>query len=174
MKEGCLRLAEDTQRDAGFNPLTQCITMASTTHYFWSNHQMEPKTIAMEPPHGWGGLKTLQSKIAFQWLYYQDQQLGGNCIKHVRSGGEQFIKVKRGKGKVDGYDTSTKTVYEFHGCEFHGCRKCKPNNRHVETFHHPDRTVEEIHQATEQKTRLIRAAWYTVVDMWECTFKELK
>ena len=92
---------------------------------------MEPKTIAMEPPHGWGGLKTLQSKIAFQWLYYQDQQLGGNCIKHVRSGGEQFIKVKRGKGKVDGYDTSTKTVYEFHGCEFHGCRKCKPNNRHV-------------------------------------------
>ena len=52
MKEGCLKFAEDTQRDAGFNPLTQCITIASTCHYFWRNHQMQPKTIAVEPPHG--------------------------------------------------------------------------------------------------------------------------
>ena len=125
MKEGCLKFAEDTQRDVGFNPLTQCITMASTTHYFWRNHQMEPKTIAVEPPHGWGGLKTIQSKITFQWLYYQYQQLGGNRMKHARNGGEQVIKVKREKFKVDGYDASTKTAYEFHGCEFDGCRKFK-------------------------------------------------
>ena len=175
MKEGCLKFAEDTMQDAGLNPLTQCITIASTTHYFWPNHQMEPKTIAAEPPLGWGGLKTNQSKVAFQWLYHQDKQLGGNRIKHARKGGEQVIQVKRGKVKVDGYDPMTKTVYEFYGCEFHGCNNCKPNNRHVKKFHHPDRTVEEIHQATEQKTRLIRAAGYAVVEMWECTFKkELK
>ena len=136
---------------------------------------MEPNTIAVEPPHGWGGLKTSQSKVAFQWLYYQDQQLGGNRIKHAGNGGEQVIQVKRGKVKVDVYDPITKTIYEFHGCEFHDCKNCTPNNRHVKTFHHPDRTVEEMYQATEQKTRLIRAAGYTVVEMWECTFKkELK
>lgn len=39
LKEGCLKFAEDTMRDAGFNPLTQCITIASTCHYFWRNHQ---------------------------------------------------------------------------------------------------------------------------------------
>ena len=76
---------------------------------------------------------------------------------------------------MDGYDPSTKTVYKFHGCEFHGCKNCKPNNRHSKTFHHPDRTVEEMYQATQQKTRFIRAAGYVVVEMWECTFKkELK
>jgi len=32
LKEGCLKFAEDTQRDAGFNPLTGCITIASTCH----------------------------------------------------------------------------------------------------------------------------------------------
>lgn len=74
--------------------------------------------------------------------------------------------------KVDGYDPITKIVYEFRGCEFHGCRKCKPNNRHVKTFHHPARTVEEIHQATEQKTRLVRAAGYTVREKWGCEFKK--
>ena len=61
MKEGCLKFAEDTKRDAGFNPLLQCITIASTCHYFWRNHQMQPKAIAVEPLRGWRGLKTSQS-----------------------------------------------------------------------------------------------------------------
>ena len=65
LKEGCLKFAEDTQQDAGFNPLTQCITIASTTHYFWRNHQMEPKTIAVEPPHGWGELKHVIAREPF-------------------------------------------------------------------------------------------------------------
>ena len=175
MKEGCLKFAEDTTQDAGFNPLTQCITIASTTHYFWRNHQMEPKTIAVKPPHRWGGIKTNQSKVAFQCLYHQDKQRSGNRIKHERSGGEQVIQVKQGKVRVEGYDRNTKTVYEFHGREFHGCKNCKPNNRHVKMFHPPDRTVEEMYQTTQQKTGLIRAAGYTVIEQCECEFKkELK
>ena len=175
LKEGCLKFAKDTKRDAGFNPLTKCITIASTCHYSWRNNQMEPKTIAVEPPHGWGGLKTCQSRIALQWFYYEDTKLGGNRIKHARNGGEQMIQIKRGKLKVDGYDPITKTVYEFHGCEFHGCKKCKQNNRHSKTFHHPDRTVEEMYQATQRKTDLLHAAGYKVIDIWERDFKkELK
>ena len=123
----------------------------------------------------WGGLKTCQSKIALQWLYYKDTKLGGNPIKHARNGGEQMIQIKRGKVKVDGYDPITKTVYEFHGCEFHGCKKCKQNNRHSKTFHHSDRTVEEMYQCTQRKTDLLRGAGYNVIDIWECDFKkELK
>ena len=91
LKEGCLKFAEDTKRDAGFNPLLQCINFASTCHYFWRNFQMKPSTIAVEPPHGGSGLKTSQSKVAFQWLYYQDKQLGGNRIKHAR---EQVVVNK--------------------------------------------------------------------------------
>ena len=125
---------------------------------------MTPKTIAVEPPHGWGRLKTNQSKIALEWLYVQDQQLGGNRIKHTRNGGEQMIEIKHGKVKVGGYDPITKTVYEFHRCEYHGCRKCKPNDRHFKTFHHPDRTVEEIYQTTKAKTDLLEKASYTVIE----------
>ena len=74
---------------------------------------MTPKTIAVEPPHGWGGLKTNQSKIALEWLYIQDQQLGGNRIKHTRNGGEQMIQIKRGKVKLGGYDPSPKQSLNF-------------------------------------------------------------
>ena len=76
---------------------------------------------------------------------------------------------------MDGYDPITKTVYEFQGCEYHGCKKCKPNNRHTKTFHHPDRTVEEIFQVTQRKTELLKQAGYTVIEQWECDFrKEMK
>ena len=76
---------------------------------------------------------------------------------------------------MDGYDPITKTVYEFHGCEFHGCKRCKQNNRHSNTFYHPDRNVEEMYQATQRKTDLLQAAGYKVIDIWECDFKkELK
>ena len=171
LREGCLKFAQDTKNEAGFNPLTQCITIASTCHYFWRNHQMQPKSIAVEPIHGWGGMKINQSKIALQWLYLEDQKLGRNRIQHSRNGGEQVLRVKGGKVSVDGYDARTKTVYEFHGCEFHGCPKCKPMQRHEKTFHHPNRTIEAIYQATQRKTELLKAAGYTVVEQWECDFK---
>ena len=155
--------------------MTQCITIASTTHYFWRNDQMEPKTIAVEPLHGWGGLKTCQSKVAFQGLFYEDKQLGENRIKRARNDGEQVIPLKRGKVRVDGYDPLTKRVLEFHGCEFQGCRRCKPHNHHNKTFHHPDRTIEEMYQATKAKTELLEKAGYTVIEQWEREFKkELK
>ena len=175
LPEGCLKFAQDTKNEAGFNPLTQCITIASTCHYFWRNHQMQPKTIAVEPVQGWGGLKVNQSKIALQWLYLEDLKLGGNSIKHSRNGGEQVLQIKGSRVTVDGYDHITKTVYEFQGCEYHRCRKCKPNGRHVKTFHHPDRTVEEIYQVTQRKTELLKEAGYTVKEQWECDFnKKLK
>ena len=174
LREGCLKFAQDTMNEAGFNPLTQCITIASTCHYFWRNHQMMPKTIAVEPIHGWGGLKTSQSKIALQWMYLKDFELGGNNrIKHTRNGGEQVLLVKGGKVMVDGFDPVTKTVYEFHGCEFHGCPKCKPFKRHEKAFHHPDRTVEAVYQATLRKTELLKEAEYNVIEQWECDFKRM-
>ena len=175
LREGCLKFAQDTKQEAGFNPLTQCITIAASCHYFWRNFQMRPKTIAVEPVHGWGGMKVNQRKIGLQWLYLEDLKLGGNRIKHSRNGGEQVLQIKGGRVKVDGYDPLTKTVFEFQGCEYHGCRKCKPNNRHTKTFHHPDRTVEEIFQVTQRKTELLKQAGYIVVEKWECDFrKEMK
>ena len=129
--------------------------------------------IAVEPVHGWGGMKINQSKIALQWLYLEDLKLSGNRIKHTRNGGEQTLQIKRGRVTVDGFDPITKTVFEFQGFEFHGCPKCKPRGRHMKTFHHPDRTIEEIFQVTQRKTELLREAGYNVMEQWECDFKKM-
>ena len=71
---------------------------------------------------------------------------------------------------VDGFDETTKTVYEFHGCFHYGCIKCFPNNRHRKRNCHPDRTILEINEATQRKTQMLQQAGYTVIEMWESDF----
>ena len=172
LREGCLTFANDFEKECGLNPLKENITIASACHNFWRNNQMIPGSIAVEPPHGWSGVKPSQSKSGFQWLHVQDQKLGGNKIKHAGNGGEQTLMIESwGKVRVDGYDPIKKTVYEFHGCEFHGCKRCKPNNRHVKTWHHPDRTLDEMFELTKKKTDVLRKAGYSVKEEWECNFK---
>lgn len=40
-------------------------------------------------------------------------------------GGERVICAGKEELKVDGYEPSTKTVYEYHGCKWHRC-PCQP------------------------------------------------
>ena len=171
LKEGCLIFARDFEKECGFNPLKENITIASACHNFWRNNQMIPYSIAVEPSHGWSGMKPAQSKNGFQWLHLQDQKLGGNRIRHAGNGGEQtLILESSGKVRVDGYDPIKKTVYEFHGCEFHGCEKCKPHSRHLKTWHQPDRTVDEMYELTKKTAEVLRTAGYKVIEEWECKF----
>ena len=73
---------------------------------------------------------------------------------------------------VDGYDPVTHTVYEFNGCLFHGCPSCYPR-RDVKNYATPDRTVEELYNATVAKRMALLRAGYTVVEMWECHWQKL-
>ena len=52
-------------------------------------------------------------------------------------------------------------VYEFNGCNFHGCRKCYPNEVGVY-----NRTMENLH--------ILEAAGYNVVSIRECDWSRQK
>jgi len=58
---------------------------------------------------------------------------------------------------VDGYEPSTKTVFQYHGCHFHGCSAyCKQDN------------ARELFQKTPQQEEKIKNAGYNLVVVWEC------
>ena len=82
-------------------------------------------------------------------------------IQHVRNSLNGEVKVL----------TPTQT-YFVDG--FHGCKRCFPDKRNISRNCHPDRTVEEVYEATARKTQMLRAAGYTVVGKWECEYKEDK
>ena len=110
-------------------------------------------------------------------LLYQEQQIpkqgaSADRIRHVRNGGEQSVRTIVDSYFVEGCDPLTHTVYEFHGFLYHGCPRCYPNRR-AKHYATPDRTVEELYQATLSKRMALLRAGYTVIEMWECEWDRL-
>ena len=50
-------------------------------------------------------------------------------------GGERWVE----RAPVDGYNHETRTIFQYHGCHWHGCRKCYPNDRNT-IITHKDQT----------------------------------
>ena len=139
--------------------------------------QSVPNTIAVKPLGGWRGANVNQSLKALQWVYYQEHQIpkqgaSAGRILQVRNGGEQSVRTLVDAYSVDGYDPLTRTVYEFHGCLNHGCPRCYPNRR-AKHYAVPDRSVEELYQATLSKCMALLRGGYTVLEMWECEWDQL-
>ena len=172
LKKGCEAFQKEFEHEAGFNPMEQAYTIAGACNLYWRKKHLVPNTIAVEPLHGWRGAQVNHSLKALQWIYFQEKQIPkqGACqdrIRHVRNAGEQSIHTSTQRYFVDGYDVTTKTVYEFNGCFFHGCPSCYPN-RNVRNYATPDRTVEELYQATLSKRMNILREGYNVKEIWEC------
>ena len=177
LKAGCEAFQQEFERQAGFNPMTKCMAIASACNLYWRKHHLTPNTIAVEPLGGWRGAQVNHSLKALQWLYYQEhlipkERASADRIRHVRNRGEQSVRTIVDSYFVDGYDPLTSTVYEFHGCLYHGCPRCYPvrNATHYAT---PDHTVEELYQATLSKRMALLRADYTVLEMWECDWDRL-
>ena len=132
------------------------------------------KTIAVEPPSGWHGATTNQSVKALTWLKWQNHRLvqtsntpQADRIKHAGNEGEVTVRTPAKSYVVDGFDPLTNTVYEFHGCLWHGCTKCFPD-RHLQSIQRADRTFQELYEATTLKEKLLFEHGYNVVIIWEC------
>ena len=177
LKAGCKKFQQEFQSQAGFNPMESCITIASACNLYWRTHHLQPNTIAVEPLRGWRGAQINQSLKALQWLYLKEHEIpkqdgSSDRIRHVRNGGEQSVRTHTNFYYVDGYDPVTRTIYEFHGCLYHGCPLCYPNRR-AKNYATPDRSVEELYQSTLSKRMALLREGYTVIEMWECQWDSL-
>lgn len=106
--------------------------------------------------------KNNYSKISIEWL----NSLHNSNILHAENGGEQIISGF----KVDGYDPTTNTVYEFHGDAFHGNLDVYPPDY---TCHPFDKsiTADELFQKTFDKMDKISKV-ANLVYIWESDFKK--
>jgi len=112
--------------------------------------------------------------LAWQEHLLQQQpstsQVPGDRIRTTLNGGE--MRVGPQQVLVDGYDASTDTVYEFHGCLWHGCPKCFKNNRHSYTTVHPDCTLYKVHEHTKKKIKTLKDHSDRVIEKWECEWDQ--
>ena len=176
LKEGCTKFQQEFQTLAGFNPMQECITIASACNRFFRKKCLLPHTLACEPLRGWIGGGKPQSYVALEWLNWTDRNLalisgGRSTLKHAGNVGEVLVGV--GRSHVDGFDPVTNTIYEFNGCFFHGCPICFANRdqRHAKL---DNRTLREVYDSTVQRIHYFRDLGYNVTVMWECTWNQFK
>ena len=102
------------------------------------------------------------SQSAISWLEKTGKQHGIH-IHHALCGhgGERWILG----APVDGYDPKSETIFQYHGCRWHGCRRCFADRGTI-TAHGKNR--EELYTATVERTRALRKAGYRVIEKWEC------
>ena len=179
LKAGCQKFQKEFQEHAEFLPMEKCITIASACNRFWRKKLLPRNTIAIEPPRGWFGATSNTSKVAREWLAYRNRQLrqqdrqGADGIRTATNGGEVRIYTPAQSFLVGGYDEETRTIFEFNGCLWHGCRKCYPKRNRLSKLH-ADRTFEELWQATTAKAQILRCQGYALETMWECEWQKLK
>ena len=78
--------------------------------------------IAKIPPSGYNDQ---YSKASIQWLEWR-ARVDNVTIQHALNVEETSIPGTR--YKLDGDCEETNTVYEYHGCVFHGCPVCFSDN----------------------------------------------
>ena len=169
LQAGCEKFTKEFHRIAGFNPFVECHTIASACHRYWrKTAKLDEYPIALQPPHGWRGARINQSWVALQWLQTEQNKLpSGQTIRHVRNGGEQPVWTSKGREYVDGLNPATNTVYEFLGCLWHGCPTCAPHQRMKTYGANPDRSLNELYDATQCKLQRLQTAGFRVKVMWE-------
>ena len=169
LKQGCLTFKRLFEAQAGFNPFDH-ITIASACNMDLRRNRMIPNSIASEPTLTWKKNNVNQSKEAIEWLTWCQQHQAPH-LQHAKNDGE--YRIPGTKLHVDGFDASTNTIYEYHGCFFHGCPRCYPK-RYETHRRHCDRSMQDAYEDTQQRTRRLREQGYTVVEMWGCDWARLK
>lgn len=194
LRLGCQTFQQLFIKEANSNPFEH-ITIASACNRDLIENRLGKEKIASEPTFGWNGKQGNQSKEALEWLQWMDYQKRKNVsveerdfhdamktttadhpahkryIHHAGNGGEKFIPEIQ--TTVDGYEAETNTIYQYHGCYWHGCTTCYPN-RTENHFRLAGRQMYEVREKTRRTTNTLRQAGYTVVEIWGCEWSQIK
>ena len=116
----------------------------------------EPTAVGIDEHNDKFSLKSIQ------WMEYLKLP-----IQHACNGGEVKLRVGNKLLKVDGYSRSTNTVYQFHGCYYHGCRVRYPDTV-INTKN--GRYMTDLYAITLANDKLLKQ-YYNLVTIWEHDFK---
>lgn len=103
--------------------------------------------------------------IAFHWLDWLNETQSLTIQHKLNRGKEKKI----GPYPVDGYDEHTNTVYQFHGCYWHGHRCWMTKSQHGKEKW--EATATKRSRKTKEVTQYLESKGYRVVEMRECSFR---
>ena len=117
---------------------------------------LQPYTIAVIKDNK----KEMYSKASITWL---------NTFENVRHALNGEVNICG--SKIDGFNQETNTVYQFHGCFWHGCPKCYNEDTINNTNHE---TMGDLYEKTKERSTQITDAGFNLIEMWECKWVKSK
>ena len=108
-------------------------------------------------------------RMAIEWLEWVAHKERIQ-IRHQLNNTEKRIGGR--KLPVDGFHAQTQTVYQFHGCYWHG-HDCSLN-RGKEFNEKRNKPMAELLEETRANTEYIKSKGCRVVEMWECEWRDMK
>ncbi|KAG8177809.1 hypothetical protein JTE90_021142 [Oedothorax gibbosus] len=165
LRRCCLEFRKQFMDTAQVDPFRYITIAAACMACFRSQH-IPANLIAMMPSNGYINTTNF-SRDSIRWLEWVAHQESITICHALNGAGE----VKVGGISVDGFCQSTRTIYQFHGCFFHGCLQCfNPDVVNPVTSY----TMKLLNDKIRENTEKLQRQWFTVVEMWEHDFKAEK
>ena len=143
----------------------KCITLASLCHLHFRTNILKPNTLAFIPETGYNSQNNHSFK-QIMWLNYLAKK-NNILIQHARNKGEHKI----GEYFLDGYNQNSDTGFEFHGCFFHGCKKCYSEDTFNSVLQSKMKTIRERH---DRRIEYLKKNLTNLVEIWECDYDKIK
>ena len=157
----------------GAKTVKSCTGYDANSLYLWALMQDQPTGYFIRWRKDKDGRLTPKKQCQFgetsrEWLEWTAFKEGKH-IQHQFNGKEHSLGTRH--IKVDGWDGEG-TVYQFHGCAFHGhrCSKTKYQTHHPYRKEEP---LEETRAKTQEITDYLRSkeVGVKVVEKWECEWE---
>jgi hypothetical protein len=111
------------------------------------------------------GCSASVSKAQIEYLKFMSVLRPNLQYAKHKTDSESEYKIPGTRYKSDGFDELSQTVVEYHGCIWHGCKKCC-NPVHINPVNKS--TYAELFEMTQKKKNILVEKGYTYYEMWEC------
>ena len=161
LQRTCGRFRSLFLEHTGCEPFLSAITIASACNQVYWSLFLKPNEIAIIPQHGY--VQDNQSGIGHCWLEWEARNRQVH-IQHAFNGGE----LTRCGLKIDGVDEHG-VLYQLHGCFWHG-HTCYTDRDCINPVN--GISMDDLYQRTMQHSERLRSNGYTLIEKWECEFRE--
>ena len=119
------------------------------------------------------GENTNFSYAACQWIEKQSELIGKHIHALCGHGGEFSVKIGGKKIFVDGYEPKTRTIFQYHGCKWHGC-PCQKSGSSEQSSKERNSLDEKKYSKTIELQEKMKEQGFKLFSVWECEKPELK
>ena len=165
LRKACVKFSR-LIREATLNSVfpfydVRCMTIASLAMHVFRSCFLRKKTIGVLPSLGYRS-RVNQSIVGLIWLQQVSKDKPRFFSKLSKEGEKKIAGAF-----VDGFDEATNTIYQFHGCFYHGCLKCYSASIYNEVL---SVRFGKLNHRTCVRSGHLRNLGYNVVEQWECEF----